>query len=264
MSPTLNPFLHNPELPGEAFSLNGTRPDAILLFHGFTGTSFEVRRLGRVLNNAGFTTAGPLLPGHGTTPAELNRVRWRDWTECAETEYQALARNHPRVFVGGESMGALLALDLAERHPEIAGVMAYAPGLILPLTFLQHVQLRLIAPFVASLDKEDLADDKSSQGYKVNPLKGVLQLIRLQGVVRRRLGDIHQPILIVQGREDKTVNPHGAEVIFESVSSSLKTLNWMEKSGHCVLLDQEAHLVTHDTMDFLFKVIAQQPDNLPA
>lgn len=261
MSATLNTFLHNPELQGEAFSLKGTRPDAILLFHGFTATSFEVRRLGRVLNNAGFTTVGPLLPGHGTNPAELNRVHWHKWAECAENEYQALAQNYPRVFVGGESNGALLALYLAEQHPEISGVLAYAPALILPLTPWQRLLLRVIAPFIAVMEKGDLSEDKSWQGYKVNPPKAVLQLLSLQSAIRRRLSEIHQPILIVQGRKDKTVNPHGAEVVYENVSSPLKVLKWMENSGHCVLLDQEAHLVTRDTMDFLFNVIAQSQAN---
>lgn len=256
MSATLNTFLHNPELQGEAFSLKGTRQDAILLFHGFTATSFEVRRLGKVLNNAGFTTVGPLLPGHGTNPAELNRVRWQAWADYAEKEYQALARDYPRVFVGGESNGALLALYLAERHPEIAGVLAYAPALILPMPGWQRLLLRPLSLFVAAVEKGDLGDDKSWQGYKVNPPKAVLQLLALQAAVRRRLGDIHQPILVVQGRKDKTVNPHGAEVVYDSVSSSFKEFKWMENSGHCVLLDQEVHLVIRDTMDFLFKVIA--------
>lgn len=256
MTATLNTYLHNPELQGDTFSFKGTREDAVLLFHGFTATSNEVYRLGKVLNNAGFTSVGPLLPGHGTNPAELNKVRWRQWIATAEVEYQALAKTHRRVFVGGESNGALIALMLAARHPEIAGVLAFAPALIVPITFWQRLELYVIAPFVPSLPKGDLDGDKTWQGYKVNPLKALIQLISLQNETRKRLPEIRQPILIVQGRRDQTIDPHSAEVVYESVSSPVKELHWMENSRHCVLLDQENHLVTKITMDFLFKVLA--------
>jgi carboxylesterase len=251
MTAALNPYLHNPELQGEAFFFEGTRPEAILLLHGFTATSFEVRRLGETLHEAGFTTAGPLLPGHGTRPADLNRVHWQQWIETAEAGYQALARDHQRVFVGGESNGGLIALYLAALHPEIAGVLAYAPALILPLTAWQRLALRMIAPFVAALPKPDLDDDQSWQGYKVNPPKGILQLMRLQTETRQRLPDVHQPVLIVQGQKDQTIDPRSAEVIFESIASPVKTLRWMENSGHCVLLDKEHSLVLRYTLDFL-------------
>lgn len=257
MAASLNTYLHNPELPGEAFNRQGTRGDAVLLLHGFTATSYEVYRLGKVLNNAGFTTCGPMLPGHGTRPADLNKVRWQDWIAAAETAYQSLAQTHRRVFVGGESNGALVALYLAAQHPEIAGVLAYAPALIVPMTFWQRVELRLVAPFVPSLPKTDLDGDKSWQGYKVTPLKAVIQLTALQKATRQCLPAIHQPILVVQGRHDKTIDPHSAEVVYNRVSSTVKELHWMEHSGHCVLLDAENHLVTKLTMDFLWKVIAQ-------
>lgn len=250
---TVNAYLHNPDLPGQPFFYEGTRPGAVLLFHGLTATCSEVAGLGKALNNAGFTTAAPLLPGHGSSPADLNKVRWQAWVDSAETAYQDLARRYKRVFVGGESHGALLALYLAAEHPEIAGVMAYAPALRLPLSGWRRFQLRLIAPFVAALPKTDLEGNKTWQGYKVNPLKAVVQHMRLQDEVRKRLPRIKQPILIVQGRLDQTIDPRSAEMVYQEVCSEKKELHWMEKSKHCVLLDGERHEVTRMTLDFLFR-----------
>lgn len=254
MSASLNPYLHNPEFPGESFTFKGTRPEAVLLFHGFTATSFEVRRLGETIHAAGFTAIGPLLPGHGTRPEDLNKVHWRQWIETAEAAYQALARDYRRVFVGGESNGGLIALYLAALHPEIAGVLAYAPALILPLTVWQRLALPVIAPFITGLPKGDLDGDKTWQGYKVNPPKAVLQMMRLQAEMRRRLPEIHQPVLVVQGRKDHAIDPHSAEVVYESVASPDKALVWMENSSHCVLLDQEYPLVFQYTLDFLTRL----------
>ena len=46
------------------------------------------------------------------------------------------------MIIGGESMGALLALYLASEHPEAAAILAYAPALKLKL---RPRQIALIA-----------------------------------------------------------------------------------------------------------------------
>ena len=246
--------LHNSHFAGSSFCLEAPGPTAALLFHGFTATCHEVAHLGKTLHAAGYTTTGPLLPGHGTSPDDLNRVRWQDWTAAAEDAYADLARRYSNIIVGGESNGGLLALYLAARHPEIAAVLAYAPGLILPLSGFQRLQLRLAAPFVPSLPKNDLGKNTYWQGYQVNPLKAVLQLLHLQSVVRERLPAITAPILIVQGRLDRTVVPRSAEVVYQQVSSPVKRLHWLEKTGHCVLLDCEQAAAEQVTLAFLQEI----------
>jgi carboxylesterase len=251
-----NPHLHNPHLPGQPFCLEGTGPDAVLLFHGFTATCAEVERLGRVLNQAGFTTMGPLLPGHGTRPEDLNRSTWQEWLEAADRAYASLRARGGRVIVGGESNGGLIALSLAARHPETAAVLAYAPAMRLPLSRVQRLQLRLAAALVPALPKGDLTGNTTWQGYKVNPPKAVLQLIRLQEVVAAQLPKLRAPLLIVQGRKDRTIDPHGAQILYENASSPLKELHWLEDSGHCVLLEAQQDEAARLTLDFLARASA--------
>ena len=119
-------FLHNPTLEGDAFVWEAGST-GVLLFHGFTATTAEMRPVATAFHDAGLTVSAPLLPGHGTRPQDLNRVRWQDWTSAAEAAYQDLAARCERVVVGGESMGAVVALGLAARHPD-AGVKAYRAG----------------------------------------------------------------------------------------------------------------------------------------
>jgi carboxylesterase len=249
-----NPHLHNPHFEAEPFFFEGKGSNGILLMHGFTSTCAEVRALGRVLNKAGFTVSGILLPGHGTEPADLNRTRWQDWAAAADKAYQELAGRCQRVFVGGESTGGLLALYLATQHPQIAGVLAYAPALNLTLRWYQKVQLQIFSPFVPGLQKGDLEGNTTWQGYRVNPLKGLIQLIKLQDEVRPNLSKITQPVLIVQSKADRTIDPLSAQMLYDQIRSPVKELHWLEKSGHCVLLDEEQHMVNRLTIDFLFKV----------
>jgi carboxylesterase len=248
-----NTYIVNAQFPGAAFELEGTRDEGFLLYHGFTATAYEVRGLGEVLNRAGYTVSAPMLAGHGTQPGDLNRIRWQDWLRNAKNEYQALAKTCGRVYVGGESTGGLVALYLAATHPEIAGVLAYAPALQLPIKWWQRLQISLIAPFVAGMPKKGIEETTTWQGYKVNPLKGLLQLLALQVEVRRCLPQIHQPLLVVQGKQDGTIDPRSSQIVYDTVSSKVKELHWMDHSGHCVLLDPEQEDVFRFTLEFLEK-----------
>ena len=246
----MNQFLHNPELAGEAFFWEAG-PVGVFLSHGYTATTAEVRLLAKNLHEQGFTVSGPLLPGHGTQPGDLNRVRWEDWAAEGEKTYQALKNRSEKVFVGGESMGALVALWLASEHPEIAGVLCYAPAIKLSMSPLDTLKLyagSLVLPEVgrASLDCSDVW-----QGYPGLPLKGALQLLEMQKAVRARLGEIHQPILIFQGRKDTTVAPEAGEILLEGVRSTQKKRIWLENSTHPVTLDVELDEVTRLTVDFI-------------
>ena len=103
---------------------------ACLLIHGFCGTPVEFRSTGDFLAAQGWTVDCPLLDGHGTTPNDLKSVTRDDWRATVETRYRALRDTHEKVFVLGLSMGALLSLDLALRHP-VDGVVLMAPAVLI-------------------------------------------------------------------------------------------------------------------------------------
>jgi carboxylesterase len=226
-------------------------PVGVFLSHGLTATCAEVRPLAKRLHAAGFTVAGALLPGHGTLPQDLNHVRWQDWVQTGEETYQQLKARCQSVFVGGESMGGVLALYLASQHPEAAGVMAFTPAIKLNLSALDTLRLRILAPFVPWVPKGSLDGSALWQGYPVNPLKGAVQLLNFGQEVKKRLPQIHQPVLVMQGRLDTTVHPTVGQIILGGVSSPAKELHWMEKSSHVVIIDQELDEVTRITLEFL-------------
>ncbi len=122
------PIFENPELDGSTFFLPGNKPIGVLLLHGFTATTVEVRPLAEYLNRQGYSVFCPLLPGHGTRPEDMIPVRWQDWYETAQNGLERL-KGISNLFVAGESMGGLLSLLLAASHPWIKGVILYAPAI---------------------------------------------------------------------------------------------------------------------------------------
>ena len=102
-------FILNPELEGGSFFWKSGET-GVLLLHGLTATTAEVRPLAKRLLNKGYTVSGILLPGHGTTPENLSMSHREDWVKASEEAYNELKRECSSVIVGGESVGALLAL----------------------------------------------------------------------------------------------------------------------------------------------------------
>ena len=246
-------LIKNAHLEGGPF-LWEAGPTGVLLVHGFTATTAEVRPLAKALHARGYTVSGPVLPGHNSYPEEINKYTWRDWVDAVEKAYRELATRCDRVFLGGESTGGLLALYLAPQHPEISGLLTYAPALKLNISSLDQIKLRLAALFIPYLPKSGEDDDLPWKGYTVNPLKGVIQLLKLQRQVLPKLAQIRRPVLIVQGKLDTTVDSSVPQTIYNGVSSTIKEIYWMEKSSHCVIIDCEFDQVVEITQQFIYEV----------
>jgi len=186
------PLMKNAHLDGDAFLIEGNDIGVVLL-HGFTATTAEVRLLADYLRGFGYTLAAPLLPGHGTQPAELNKTSWLDWYAAAEGAYLELRGKCTKVFVCGESMGALLALLVASRYPQVDGVIAVAPALQIRGIGLS----RIMQYFVKFRPKNQAEDNLPWKGYTVYPVRGLAQVAKLQIVVQKELDNITQPLLVL-------------------------------------------------------------------
>ena len=246
--------IRNAHLEGDAFFWQGG-PTGVLLIHGYTATTAEVRPLARILAESGYTVAAPLLPGHLTRPEDANRYRRQDWLEAVEAMYRRLSARCERIVVGGESLGGLLALQFAAKHPETAAILAYAPAIKLNVSRSRRAALRIAAPFTPYIDKNDPDDDLLWQGYTVYPLRAGLELFRLQRDVRRQLPKIRQPLLIIQGRLDTAVTSDAPDILAHNVHSTRKEIHWLAHSSHCVLLDCELTQAAQFTLDFLARVL---------
>lgn len=247
-----SPIFQNPESDGGSFLWPGKpgQTTAILLLHGFTATTVEVRPMAKFLNEQGYTVAGSLLPGHGVSPEELNHVHYQDWVLAAKNAYLQLKKDHEKIFVIGESMGGLCTLWLASEHPEITGVMVFAPALRIKRLW----ESRLLWPFVQYMHKKNVDLSSPWQGFNVVPLRAAAQLHKFQQVIKKRLHEINLPIMVFQGKHDKTIDPLSSPEVLENISSEDKELVWLEESAHCILLDKQMDLVKRLCNEFIQRI----------
>lgn len=240
------------QLDPSTFFLEGG-PTGVLLIHGFPGSTTDVRLLGADLHRRGITVSAPLLPGHGTQPADLNRVRWQDWTTCVEAALEALAGRCERVFVGGLSLGSLVTTYVSAQHPELAGVALYSPAFVVrnPLIHLTPL-LKYVIPFWPRQSHAAGSEARRQVwSYDVNPTHGAHEVYRLMKVARRLLPQVTAPALIVRTTQDREVAPRSAHLAYERIGAADKEMFTLHRSAHNVLVGVEWEVVAERTYQFI-------------
>lgn len=238
------------------FTLSGGHAGALLI-HGFTGATPEMRPLGEYLHQRGLTVVAPLLPGHGTRVEDMNRVHWESWTDHVEAALAWLQQRCDTVFVGGLSMGGLLALHLAAQSPEIAGLLLYAPALrlnnrLLPLA-------GLAKHFLATRPKgakhhADPATDARVWSYDDHPVGAAAQLQRGQRAVRAILPSVVCPTLVFHANGDAMVPAAAAREVIAGIGSDDAQLVTLDGSGHCLTVDAQWEQVAEQSWSFIQRV----------
>lgn len=217
----------------------------ILLIHGFTGAPTEMRPMGEYLAARGLTARGVLLPGHGTTPQDLARARRGDWMEACEAGLRELRSHCDTLFVGGLSLGSLLALWLGAQHSDLAGLILLAPATkvrdwrvyLTPVA--KHLVRFIPADHIANNDLVDPEALGRDWCYDTTPVAAAAEVLALQRRAHRLLPRLRQPVLIMQGCHDGALTPDAAQITYDRIGSADKTLIWLEHSGHNVLIDSE-------------------------
>jgi carboxylesterase len=227
-------------------------PVGFLLLHGLSGIPDEVKPISDYLGPLGYSTLGPLLAGHGTTPKDLARTQWRDWVQSAMTAYESLKSRCEKVYVGGLSMGGDLALYLAARL-KVAGVLTMAaPVKIHDFRFNAIGFFRFLQWRTSNLTGGVL--DPSAPPHITYPYvatRNLYGLKKLMDVVRKDLSSVTVPALVVQGRKDSMVPPDNGEMIFQGLGSPLKHMLYLDQSDHVVTLDYDRQVLFEKIGKFL-------------
>ena len=228
----------------------------VLLLHGFTSHLNTVNGLVPYLEKAGIPYEMPVLRGHGTRYQDMTGVTDRDWYVDAERAMIKLWNQVDRIVVVGLSMGGLVGLELAMRHPDkLAGLVTVAAALKFadPLSGLTPVLARFVKYWPSPESFNDLSLKGNCKNYPKFSTKAFAHLYAYAQQVADRLLEVHVPIRILQSKKDQVVAPEAANIIYEKVSSPLREIIWYDKSGHEMMQDCEAERVFGDIMEFVHR-----------
>ena len=175
----------------------------ILLIHGLSDMPFAMRDLAEAFAARCFTVRAILLPGHGTRPGDLLEVSHEDWRRGVQFGLATLKQDTDEVYVGGFSLGGLLAVLTALEDSEVRGVFGFSPALALQraLSLSQTLWLRDIFDW-ADIDPQD-----DYARYEAMPFNGLAETYILTKNLARSLEPIDIPVFLAQSVDDAVIDP---------------------------------------------------------
>ncbi len=245
-------------IPGaEPFRLKAKGPK-ILIIHGFTATPTEVRPLGDYLHKKKCDIYSVLLPGHGTTPEDLQTKKIADWRDSIT---EVFTENNGFDFVIGFSMGALLAAQAAiEFEKQLKGLVLISTFLKIKPKFLSLVAftfplLKYLKPYFSkSAETEQFFKDNNLISYLKYPMSAVHESVKLSNYTRRKIiPKIMIPTLIIQGEKDDRVDPEGYKILHELIPAKDKELVLLPDSQHIVTVGPDTKLLFESIHQFIKK-----------
>ncbi len=114
------------------FQINAN-PDAVyrgkyLLIHGLNDSPAVWHDIAPELAHRGYDVRGILLPGHGNTPEAQLDVSYVQWLNMARDQLSLWRSDGVPTFIGGFSLGGVIATILAVENDDIAGLFLIAPA----------------------------------------------------------------------------------------------------------------------------------------
>ncbi len=264
------------------FLLKGANGKAVLLIHGITGTPSEMRYFAKCLNKAGYTVFCNTLPRHCSTLRELKKVTWQEIADSCAQDLEMLTRDCPRVFVGGLSMGALMAIHLAYLFPDkVSGIAALAPTIfydgwalhkgkaIMEATWhipvirnmfdiredypygLKDEELReSVHRFYCGASARKFSNKVMLFGSPFFPVCCLYQHHLFTKVMKNEIPEVKAPVLIIHAREDDMTSLKNAQYVYDNIGSRNKSLVVLEDSYHMITIDKEKDKTAQETINF--------------
>ncbi|MBU8854748.1 carboxylesterase [Bacillus sp. FJAT-26377] len=225
---------------------------AVLLLHGFTGNSADVRMLGRFLEKKGYTCHAPHYKGHGVAPEELVHTGPEDWWKDVMEGYEFLkSKGHKSIAAVGLSLGGVFSLKLGYTVPIKGIVPMCAPMYIKSEEVMYEGVLAYAREYKKREGKSSEQIEQEMEEFKQTPMNTLKSLQELIAEVRNSVDMIYAPTFVVQGRHDHMINTDSANIIYNSVESPTKDIKWYEESGHTITFDKERDQLHEDVYAFL-------------
>ncbi len=209
--------------------------------------------------------------GHGKSSGTRVYVeRFEDYTVTLKTYFDMVRHWQPDqpIFLVGHSMGGLIgAVYLIDHQAELTGAVLSGPAVkvhdtVSPITIFLGKVISALMPKLGliGLEAEGVSRDPVVvQAYVNDPLvycgkvtaRLSAELVKTMQRVTAEAAKITLPILIVQGSADKLINPEGAQMLYDAVSSVDKTIKIYDGFYHEVFNEPEHDQVLGDVKAWL-------------
>jgi alpha-beta hydrolase superfamily lysophospholipase len=246
---------------------SGPPKGVVVLLHGLTDSPYSLRHVARRYVERGFVAIGVRLPGHGTVPAGLSEVRWRDWSAAtrlaireARRRVPAPAPLHLAGFSNGGALAVKYALDAIEdpRLPRADRLTLFTPmiGITRFARYAGLAGLPAVLPPFASAAWLSNVPEFNPFKYNSFPVNGARQSYLLTDALQQQIQQLARsgrletmpPVLTFQSVIDFTVSTpailtalysflpdNGSEIVLFDVNRTVKFGPLLRPSAYVAL-----------------------------
>jgi alpha-beta hydrolase superfamily lysophospholipase len=238
----------------------------LLIVHGLAEHSGRYMNIVNHFVPLGYAVFGIDHLGHGKSEGTRVYVkRFEDYTNTLKTYFDRIRRWQPGkpIFLVGHSMGGLISAVFLLDHQAaltgavLSGAAVKVPNNITPAILVVGKILSALMPRfgLIGLDAKGVSRDPAVvQAYVSDPLvfKGkttarlAAEMLKAMQYVSAAATRITLPIMILQGSADKLVDPAGAQMLYDLVSSADKEIRIYDGFYHEVFNEPEHDKVLRD------------------
>jgi len=248
----------------------GNSGHAVILLPGLCGSELEMGVIPRLLRQSDHSFVIPRIPGYS---AHSGLKDYQEWIETVDQLVYDLNASYKSVSLVGLSMGATLALAVAERNANIKCL-----SLLSPVIFFDGWSVPWYYPFLSlvyklgvrnwhykesepfgvknkdlrrHIRKAVMANSVSELGAAHLPAKHLYQSLQLVAATKKNLEDITSDVLIIHAIDDETASPKNPDLIISKINSETCRVIWLGNSYHMITVDNEREVVANEVIKFI-------------
>lgn len=240
---------------------------AVVLVHGYAEHSGRYAHVADHLNERGIAVYTYDQRGFGRSDGQRAYVESFDYLLDDLGRFLAhtrgrLAGDTPLFLMGHSMGGAVCALYVIERRPDLAGLILSSPAVevnpdLAPLLRKMARFIGWLAPTLPTVRTpngaisrdpavvEDAANDPLNYNGRVLARTGA-EMIRASRRIQARMHTIRLPLLVFHGTADQLTDPSASERLYHAAPSADKTLKLYDGLYHETLNEPEKEQVMRD------------------
>ncbi|MBT8555960.1 alpha/beta hydrolase [Polynucleobacter paneuropaeus] len=255
----------------------GNTGHAVVLLPGLCGSELEMGAIPRLLKQSNHTYTIPRIKGYS---AHTGLTGYQEWIDSVDQFVTDLSQTHDSISIAGLSMGATLALAVAEQNSKVHSLVILSPvflfdGWSVPwyypfLALLYKIGIRNWhfkerEPFGVKnvelrrhIQKAVMANSVSELGAAHLPAVHLYQSLELVKATKKELSSITADTLIIHAVDDETASPKNPEIIIDSIASETCRMIWLGNSYHMITVDNEREVVANEVNNFINQTIEKE------
>lgn len=214
-----------------------------LLIHGLNDSPYVFTDVAKALSARGFDVRAILLPGHGNSPEAQLTMSYRHWISAAQEQLKLWDNQSAApMYLGGFSLGGVLATALAIEHGTIEGMLLFSPAYKSSMNHLLRWS-SLYAKFKPWVFGGMIIEDNPTK-YNSIPINGAAQYYETIKYLKRhwKKNSLDMPVLLVASQDDSVLD---IEFLINAFKHKFSTTN-----KRMLVYDNASNLANTKSIEF--------------